>query len=309
LPYLRIYLASAPLMYGFFAVDAAFRSSGDSHTPFLLLGGSVAVTLVLDPVLIMGLGIAPQLGMSGAAIAMVSTRGIVCVVGCVLLLRRGLMTFGPVRVESIGRIVRIGLPVAVWGVTFSLIYVALARLAAPFGTTALAAMGIGHRVESWLYMASVGVGAAAAAIVGQNLGAGQTERAERAGWMSAGYMVALGVVLSVVSLLFAEQLAAVFTSDPAVIREAASYLRIAALSNLFLGAEVVLESAMGGAGSTLPPMLTSTTLAAARIPIALWLSASIGIAGIWWAITLTAALRGIAMMAWWRAGYWKHRRV
>ena len=104
-----------------------------------------------------------ELGMSGAAIAMVSTRGIVCVVGCVLLLRRGLMTFGPVRVESIGRIVRIGLPVAVWGVTFSLIYVALARLAAPFGTTALAAMGIGHRVESWLYMASVGVGAAAAA--------------------------------------------------------------------------------------------------------------------------------------------------
>ena len=74
---------------------------------------------------------------------------------------------------------------------FSLIYVMVTRTATQFGTPALAALGIGHRVESWLYMIGVGFGAATAAIVGQNLGAGRPDRAERAGWISIG--VLLGV--------------------------------------------------------------------------------------------------------------------
>ncbi len=308
-PYLRIYMIGAPLIFGFFAVDAAFRSSGDTRTPLMLLAGSVMVTMALDPILILGLWIAPELGMQGAAISMVGTRAIVCVVGVLILIRRGLLTFGPIRMQTVGRITQIGLPLAAWGVTFSLIYVWLARIATPFGTSALAAIGIGHRVESWLSMTSVGFGAAAAAIVGQNIGAGRIDRAEKAGWMSAGYTVIFGVILSVISLAFAEHLAALFTSDPVVIAEGARYLRITVISNLFLGSEVVLEASMGGAGSTLPPMLTSTALTAARIPLAIWLSARIGIAGIWWAIALTAAMRGIAMMALWKAGYWKHRSV
>jgi putative MATE family efflux protein len=309
LPYFRVYLLGTPLIFGFFAVDAAFRSSGDSRTPFLLLASSVAVTLALDPVLIMGLGPAPELGMRGAAISMVSTRGLVCLVGLLVLHRRRLLVFHAPRASSIAQITRIGLPLAFWGVTFSLIYVALGRIASPFGTDALAALGIGHRIESWLYMTCVGLGAAAAAIVGQNLGAGQPERATRAGWQTAGYTVVLGLALSVVSLIMAEALVSIFTSDPDVIREGALYLRIAVLSNVLLGTEIVLEAAMGGAGYTLPPMLTSTTLTAARIPIAIWLTARIGVSGIWWSIAVTAALRGVAMIALWRAGHWKRRIV
>src|ERR1051325_5561737 len=72
--YLGTYLLGTPLLYGFFAVDAAFRSAGDTRTPFVLLMSSVAVTLALDPVLILGLGPAPRLGITGAAIATISTR-------------------------------------------------------------------------------------------------------------------------------------------------------------------------------------------------------------------------------------------
>src|SRR6185437_1405714 len=100
---------------------------------------------------------------------------------------------------------------------------------------------IGHRVESWLFMVGVGLGAATAAIVGQNLGAGDVRRAERAGWLSVGLCSTLGVVACIVDLAYAERLAGLFTHDAAVIAEAARYLRIAAISQLGICAEIVLE--------------------------------------------------------------------
>jgi Na+-driven multidrug efflux pump len=94
-----------------------------------------------------------------------------------------------------------------------------------------------------------------------------------------------------------------------VIVEATLYLRIASLSTLFSGAELVLEGALGGAGDTLPPMLTSTTLTVLRLPLAAWAATRWGTAGIWWTISLTAMGRGVAMMALWRSGRWRRRMV
>jgi putative MATE family efflux protein len=307
--YLSVYLLGAPLIYGFFAVDAAFRASGDTRTPFLLLAVSVAIALALDPVLIMGLGGVPRLGIVGAAIATITTRGAALALGLVILRRRGRLTWARPRARTVAAVARVGLPTATTGVIFGLIYVALTRTTTRFGTPALAALGIGHRIESWLYMVGVGFGVAAAAIVGQNLGAGRPERAARAGWIATGYGTALGVVAFVVQLIFAEEFAGVFTDDPAVIEVGASYLRIASFSQLAITAEIVLEGALGGAGDTLPPMLTSTLLTVLRIPLAAWAASRWGTAGIWWTISLTAFGRGIAMAALWRWGRWKRRSV
>jgi putative MATE family efflux protein len=307
--YLGTYLLAAPLLFGFFAVDAAFRASGDTRTPFLLLAGSVAVTLVLDPVLILGIGPAPELGVVGAAIATIATRAVVCVLGVMVLVRRRMLVIGTPRPATWLAVSRVGLPIAITGVTFSLIYVAVTRTTTRFGTPALAAIGIGHRVESWIYMASVGFGAAAAAIVAQNMGAGLHDRARRTGWITAGYASIPGVVLGAASLLVANQLAGLFTTDPAVVAEGARYLRIAAVSNLVIACEIVLEAAMGGAGYTFPPMLTSTALTASRIPIAGWAAAQWGTTGIWWTISATAAARGVAMVVLWRIGRWSRTSV
>jgi putative MATE family efflux protein len=307
--YLGTYLLGTPLIFGFFAVDAAFRASGDSRTPFLLLSVSVAVTLVLDPVLIMGLGPAPQLGIAGAAIATVTTRAVAFALGMWMVLRRGLLKFGPFDWAAVRTICRIGLPTAATGVVFSLIYIFVTRSTTQFGTPALAALGIGHRVESWLYMIGVGFGAATAAIVGQNLGAGKVDRAERAGWYATAFCTGLGVVFAVLTLTIPERFTALFTSDPAVIAEGALYLRINAISQLALCAEVVLEGALGGAGHTVAPMVTSTTLTVLRIPLAAWAAARWGSAGIWWVISLTAMSRGIAMIILWRGGGWKRKSV
>jgi putative MATE family efflux protein len=307
--YLGTYLIGTPLIFGFFCVDAAFRASGDAKTPFVILLVSVAVTLVLDPVLILGLGPAPQLGIAGAAIATVTTRGVAFALGLTLVIRRGLLKLGRFDVVSMVSVCRIGLPTAATGIVFSLIYVFVTRSATQFGTPALAALGIGHRVESWLYMIGVGFGTATAAIVGQNLGAGRPDRAERSGWIATAFCSALGVAFCVLQLLFPESFAGIFSNDPAVIAEGARYLRIAAISQLAICAEVVLEGALGGAGHTVAPMLSSTAITVSRIPLAAWAAGRWGSAGIWWVISLTAIARALAMIWLWRAGTWKTKTV
>jgi putative MATE family efflux protein len=307
--YLGTYLLGAPAIFGYFAVDAAFRARGDTRTPLLLLGSSVAITLVLDPVLILGLAGAPKLGLAGAAIATVSVRGAACVAGIALLVRRGMIEFGEWNTRTIATITRIGAPTALTGVLFSLIYVVITRTASQFGTAALAAMGLGFRVESWIYVIGVGFGAAAAAIVGQNLGAGDAGRAQRAGWITVAFATAPASVAVMLELLFPERLASVFTHETPVILETAHYLRIAALSQLCVGAEVVLEGAMGGAGDTVPPMVWSTACTASRVPLAPWAAARWGTGGLWFIIAITAALRGVGMATLWRIGWWKKRTV
>lgn len=307
--YLRTYLLGAPLIYGFFGVDATFRASGDTRTPFVLLLASVAVTLVLDPALMLGLGPFPALGIAGAAIATIATRGAAFVMGAAIAARRGILRVGRVGLDRIWAVCRVGLPTAVTGMTFSLIYVLMTRTVTRFGTPALAAIGIGHRVESWLFMIGVGFGAATAAIVGQNLGAGRADRAARAGWIATGFCTLLGVVAFALELGMPRQFAALFTADAAVITEAVKYLQIASISQLAVCAEIVLEGALGGAGETVPPMLSSAALTAARIPLAGWAADHWGSVGIWWVISLTAIGRAVAMAALWRAGRWTRKAV
>jgi len=211
--------------------------------------------------------------------------------------------------ESVRAVARVGMPTALTGVAFSVIYVVLTRTTTRFGTPALAALGIGHRVESWLFMIGVGFGAATAAIVGQNLGAGRADRAARAGWLATAFCTLLGVVAFALELGIPAQFASLFTSDPAVIREAVKYLRIASVSQLAVCAEVVLEGALGGAGETVPPMIASTALTASRIPLAGLAADRWGSSGIWWVISLTAIGRGLAMAALWRWGRWKRRSI
>lgn len=302
-------------------MDATFRASGDTRTPLLLLSCSVACTLVLDPVLILGLWGAPRLGIEGAAVALVATRGSTFAIGLWLLRRRGMVqlrapgemsTFPALAATLLSvarRVLRIGLPTAVTGMVFSFIYVALTRTTTRFGTPALAALGLGHRIESWLYMIGVGFGATAAAVVGQNLGARQVERAERAGWITMSFAMLPATVMAIASLAIPETLALLFTNDPTVVSETALYLRVNALSQLLLPAEIVLEGALGGAGNTVPPMVTSTALTALRIPLAAWWATLWGPVGIWWAISVTAAGRGVAMMYLWRLGHWKRQVV
>jgi putative MATE family efflux protein len=307
--YLGTYLIGTPLVFGYFATEATFRASGDTRTPLMLLGSSVLLTLVLDPLLIRGVGPLPALGIAGAAIAAVLTRGLTLVLGIIFLARRRLVRVSVLHWRSALTVMRIGAPTAATGVVFSLVYIGLTRITTRFGTPALAALGVGHKLEGVAYMAATGFALAAAAVVGQNLGAVRPDRARRAGWLTTGYAITIAAAAAIAFLLFPDTLVSVFTSDRAVIANGASYLRIIAVAELAMAVEIVLEGAMGGAGFTLQPMLWSTGLTAARIPLGAWFAGAFGLAGVWWAISLTAMGRGIAMAMLWRSERWTTARV
>jgi putative MATE family efflux protein len=307
--YLGTYLLGTPAIFAFFVVDAAFRAAGNTGTPFRMLLVATVASVLLDPALIIGWGPFPVLGIRGAAIATLCVRGSIGVLGIWMLARQGLIRIRTPNLHTLLDICRVGLPTATTGIIFSLIYVKLTQTTSMFGTPAMAALGLGHRVESWMYMLGVGFGAAAAAIVGQNLGAGQPARAMRAGWLTLGASCVPGVLACVALLLIPERLAMLFNSEPAVVAEAVKYLRIGAIGQIVVSGETVLEGALGGAGWTFPPMLTSTVLTVARVPLAAWAASQWGTSGIWWVICLTAMGRAFAMMALWGSGGWRQAKV
>ncbi len=307
--YLAVYLSGVPVVFLYFVMDAAFRAAGDTRTPFRLLALAVVLNLALDPLLILGWGPVPSLGIRGAAAATLLTRGVGCALGFVLLARRGLIARDRPRRRVLGRLASVGLPVAASGFVFSLVYVVLTRFTSQFGTSALAALGVGHKLESLSYMVCLGFGVAAATSVGQNLGAGSPDRAGRSGETATAYATAAGALVAVVFLVWPEAVMAVFTDDPGVVRDGSAYLRIVAVAQLFMGLDLVLESAMSGAGYTLLPMAASVLLTVARLPLAVGLSAVMGLAGIWWTISGTAVARGAAMAWIWRRGRWRQRTL
>src|SRR6266480_2885053 len=281
--YLSTWLLGAPLVFGFFAIEATFRAAGDTRTPFVMLAGSVCVSIVLDPLLITGVGPFP--------------------------LRRGLLRIPAPDWRSLPTIIRIGAPLSLSGVLLSVIYMWLTRFTSRFGTPALAALGVGHKMEGLGFIAISGFSLAASALVGQNLGARQEARAREAVRLTVGYCLAVTVTTAIAFLLIPGALVALFTRDPQVITDGVLYLRVIAVAQIGQSFELILEGALAGAGYTFWPQVASTTLTALRIPLAAWWSRPIGLLGIWLALSVTAISRGVAMILFWKSGRWRAVRV
>ncbi len=307
--YLSAWLFGAPLVFGFFALEAAFRSSGDTRTPFLLLAGSVLLNIGLDPLLIAGWGPFPRLGVAGAGVASAMVRGLAFVVGVAIAHRRGLVRTGDPDWSIVPTIFKVGAPFAASGVLLSVVYMWLTRFTSRFGTAALAALGVGHKVEGLGFVAISGCALAASALVGQNLGARQEERARRAAWMTVRYALVATCVTAAGFLAVPRAFVHLFTPDERVIADGSLYLRIVSIAQIGQTFELILEGALAGAGYTFWPFVCSTALTTLRIPLAAWWSNAFGLVGIWWALSLTATARGVAMTWLWARGAWRGRGV
>jgi len=309
--YLRLFCLLAPVFYVGFVLEAVYRACGDSRTPLIAVAIGTFLNVALDPFLILGIGPFPEWGVAGAAAATIVAEVVVLVVYAVLFARG---TF-PLRLRDARTswsrsdaldILRIGTPHALVGVLFSVVYLFLARITGSFGAAAAAALGVVNRLESLNYLTSTAVGLGVATLVGQNLGAGRIDRSEASAHRGAALITISTGFVTIVFLVFAEPIARIFTSDPAAVRESTTFLRIVALSQVFMGWEIVYGHAFTGAGNTLPPMYVSTITSVLRIPLAWWSQVSgIGTVGIWWTISLTGIVRGIVLPAWFRLGRWK----
>ncbi len=307
--YLSTWLLGAPLVFGFFAIEATFRAAGDTRTPFVMLAGSVGVSILLDPLLIMGLGPFPRLGVEGAALASVMVRSGGFLVGLVIALRRGLLRVSAPDWRALPTVIRIGMPLSLAGVLLSVIYMWLTRFTSRFGTAALAALGVGHKMEGLGFIAISGFALAAGALVGQNLGARQEARAREAVRLTVGYCLVVTVTTAIAFLLIPGRLVSLFTRDAQVIADGVLYLRVIAFAQIGQSFELILEGALAGAGYTFWPQVVSTSLTAMRIPLAAWWSRAFGLLGIWLALSLTAIARGIAMILFWKGGRWRTVKV
>lgn len=307
--YLHTWLLGAPLVFGFYALESAFRSSGDTRTPFWVLAGAVVLSMALDPLLIRGVGPFPALGVQGAALASVGVRGLSCLVLAVLAARKRIVRLRAPEWSALPTIFRIGAPFSLSGVLLSLVYMWLTRFTARFGTPALAALGVGHKMEGLGFIAISGFALSASALVGQNLGAGNPERARRAAWLTVAFALCATACTALLFVTTPRPFVRLFTGDPTVLTDGILYLRIISIAQIGQTFEIILEGALAGAGYTFWPMLWSATLTMLRIPLAAWWSGLWGVAGIWWALSLTATGRGVAMTALWMSGRWRGRTV
>jgi Na+-driven multidrug efflux pump len=157
----------------------------------------------------------------------------------------------------------------------------------------------------------MGYSTAAATVVGQNLGGGTIERAKRGVRYAMLTAVVLSGILALVYFFGADQCVRVFTQDKSVLATGSAYLRILAVSQIFMAMETVLAGAFSGAGNTLPLMTISVPLSIARIPLALLLIRYVthDVSGVWWAISISTIIRGLLMSYWWSRGHWQRTKV
>lgn len=315
--YLRITYLAATFFFLIDIFGAIFRASGDTKTPMRVVMAAIGLNIILDPFLIFGWGPFPEWGTDGAALATFVGQGSGALLYLVLI-RKGRLRFKinlrfwqKFDFSILKRIVKIGLPTSISGITFSIIYVFINKITALFGTESIAALGIGNRLESVSYLTCFGFSIAAATLVGQNLGAQKPERAAQSAWRTVWIVAGVTGFISFVFLSFPEAISSLFISDPEVIRISINYLRILALSQIFMGLEIVLEGAFAGAGNTIPPMAVSVPGSVARIPLAYLMAISwgAGVNGVWWAITLTTIIKGIILALWFKKGKWKKKEI
>jgi putative MATE family efflux protein len=314
--YTRVMYAGMATILLLFLNNGIYRGAGDAATAMRALWIANAINLVLDPCLIFGLGPFPEMGLEGAAVATTIGRGT-----GVLYQLWGLGRGRRIRVTREDVSVDLGvvtnlLRLSAGGVGQMLIatasYVALIRILASFGSVVLAGYVVAIRVVLFIIMPAWGVSNAAATLVGQNLGAGKPERAERAVWITGLWNMAFMVLVTVGFLLFAGPIVSVFTSDPGVSAVGIEALTIMSYGYVFYAWGMVMTQAFNGAGDTATPTkINFFCFWLFQIPLAYGISNcfDVGPEGVFWAITLAYSLSAVVGIVVFRRGRWKLKKV
>jgi putative MATE family efflux protein len=297
LSYMGYILAGLPLLFLAYTFSALLQGYGDALTPLLVVLASVLLNLVLDPVLIFGLGPVPTLGLEGAAIATLFARGLAAVAGVALLLSGrveptvALADLRPDR-AFLGRVARVGVPASLETGAIAVSVTASLFLVGRFDAAVVAGFGIGERVTSMMFLPAIGVSAATITMVGQNLGAGEAARARRAARLAVGIPLAGLTVVGLLVVVAAEPVASVFSTDAAVVGHAADFLRVVGPAYGFEAAARIYSGVFRGAGRTGVALAVSgTTFIPVRLGVALVLMGPLGYGplGIWLGYAVSGA--------------------
>ena len=285
-----------------------YTAQGDSKTPFLANLIGLVTNMILDPVLILGPGPFPKLGVVGAAIATVTAQAIVMmlmILGVSIQKKenvlKGIRLTAKIPKEYLGGLCRIGIPTAIQGMAYCAISMVLTRMVSAYGAEAVATQRVGGQIESISWNTADGFAAALNAFIAQNYGAGKMDRV-RKGYRASLWTVGIwGLLISFVFICFPKAIADIFFHEPKAVATAVGYLVIIGFSEAFMCVELTTVGALSGLGRTRLCSIISIAFTSARIPLAIILGGLIGLSGIWWALSITSIIKGIIFTCtfWW----------
>ncbi len=311
--YTRIAFGTNVVIMLLFLLNGIFRGAGDASLAMASLWVANIINIILDPLFIFGIGPFPELGVMGAAVATSIGRGIGVIFQLAILLRGwGIVKIAahhwkPQR-ELIKKLFKIGLSGTMQFLISSASWIFLMRIIAIFGSQSIAGYTIAIRLIIFTILPAWGLANAAATLVGQNLGAGQPDRAETSVWKAAFYNMLFLFVVSVVFFVGAESLMRLFTDVPGVIAAGKLSLRIICVGYIFFAYGMVISQAFNGAGDTRTPMFINLfCFWLMEIPLSYFLSVTLGmgLAGVCWAIAGSETMLAIIAIIIFRKGRWK----
>jgi len=315
--YLGIALGGNIVIMLLFINNAVFRGAGDARMAMWSLWLANGINLVLDPCLIFGLGPFPELGLKGAVIATVIGRG----TGVAYQIFRLVRGSGQIKLadtslrphpDVMKRLGRLSFGGMAQQLVETISWLILVRIVSAFGAAAVAGYTIAFRILSFVFLPAWGLANAAATLVGQNLGAGRPDRAERATWITSFYAAGSLFLVMLLFIPLAERLITLFTSEPEVIRIGEQCLRIVSYGYVFFAFGMVMTEAFNGAGDTMTPAwLHLVTLWLIKLPLAFILANALGFgpAGVFSAITISYCILAVLAVLIFRRGRWKERVV
>ena len=300
-----------------FIMNAIFRGAGDAAIAMRVLWIANGFNIILDPLLIFGWGPIPAFGIEGAAIASTIGRGIGVVTQFYLLAKGGKhiqakLTQFRVDLKIIANLVKTSLGGIGQMIVAMTSWIFLMRILADVGSEAVAGSTITIRLMMFTLMPAWGLSNAAATLVGQNLGAGNAERAESSVWKIGFYNMIFLVGVSVVYFFFNEELVAIFTDDLEVIRIGGEWVRILSYSYFIYGWWMVSVQAFNGSGDTkTPTWINLIFFWLIQIPLAYWLAIALdwGHSGVFWAVFASETSVGLFTLWMFKRGGWKKSSV
>ena len=315
--YAAIVLGFNGIIVMLFLVNAVFRGAGDPAIAMRVLWIANAINICLDPCFIFGLGPFPELGVTGAAVATTTGRGIGVLVqfyflwrggGRIVIRRAHLRLDPPVMLNML----RLSASAVFQTIIATTSWVGVIRILASFGSVAVASSTIAIRIVMFVLLPSWGLSNAAATLVGQNLGANKPERADASVWRACLYNSVILGAISVPFVLWAEGVVALFTHDAQVAPLAARGLRIISSGFAFYASGYVLSASFNGAGDTMTPtLLNLCCFWFGELPFAYVLARPFGLgpAGVFWAVAIAFSLMTMVSAWLFRRGRWKLKRV
>ncbi len=315
--YTQVLLGGNVTIMLLFLINAIFRGAGDASVAMWTLVLSNGLNIILDPMFIFGFGPIPAYGVEGAAIATTIGRGTAVLFQLFILFygwSRIKITFKDLilRTKVMWNLIKVSLG----GIGQFLIgtssWVFLMRIMSEFGSEVLAGYTIAIRVMMFTIMPAWGMSNAAATLVGQNLGAGEPQRAEDSVWKTGKYTAIFMGIVSVIYLVFAKYIIGWFSEETEVINNGALCLQVIAAGYVFYAYGMVVIQSFNGSGDTkTPTYINFICFWLFQLPFAYVAAITLdfGPKGVFWAITLAEVLIAIIGIIWFRKGHWKMTQV